>query len=358
MALLDPKAFSGAKMYVSDWLSKAKEQERIRKNTKLYNRALQAKARFKEASKILKQQKAIEGKSEFSIKLAERKLKRLSTASATLAQKTVEVAKLIQITADQPNEVLQQIKDIEKVHPVASLAELQSTRLGKIGDNKDCQALVIQTSEGLKVLAQIFRYHVEIPVSENGKFDPREYPYDLENMREYIPQPRTEHETHSCYYTVGSEWFGSGPALISALDDIDSPHLSELTISPTDSKAPQYNDRYGLSELLNNPNISNAEIRQRFFDLIYEGKNDVAKFHLNNGASVGWIHINRDADVHKIVVNYVYDREALARNKEFLKGGMVATSEELCEELGKKYSGKVRNLGTKRAFQSPEPVCV
>lgn len=358
MALLDPKAFSGAKMYVSDWLRKAKENERIRKNTKLYNRALQAKARFKEASEILKQQKAIEGTSEFSIKLAERKLKRLSAASATLAQKTVEVAKLIQITADQPNKVLQQIKDIEKVHPVASLAELQSTRLGKIGDNKDCQALVIQTSEGLKVLAQIFRYHVEIPVSENGKIDPRNYPYDLENMREDIPQSRTGYETHSGYYTVGSEWFGSGPVLISALDEVESPHLSELTISPTDPKAVQYNDRFGLSELLNDPTISNTEIRQKFFGLIYEGKNNVAKFHLDNGASVGWIHINREADVHKIVVNYVYDREALARNKAFLKAGTVATSEELCEELGKGFSGKVRDLGTNRAFQSPELVCV
>jgi hypothetical protein len=352
MGFISPKSFLKVTDSVAGLLARVKEKELLRRNTKLYHRALNARERFQQATKILKQQNELDANNETVIAHLQKQRNKLKQASDKLATQVLDVAELIQINRDHPEEILKQLMDNEKVHKVENLEQLKNTRLGKDGDNKDCEVLMVKTNQGPIILAQIFRFHTVVRADEQGVLHPRDYPHELEILRDVVPETMSENVTHTGYYTVSSTWAGAAAYLVKTLDS-EHPNLKEITISPIDSKAEEYNQKFGLSDLLNDPEVSDTEIRQRVFDLIYEKKNGVANFHLGNGASVGWIHINREANVHKIVINYVYDRKALKRNTAFLNIGNVPASEELCEELGEHYKLKVRDLGAKRAFPKP-----
>ena len=85
---------------------------------------------------------------------------------------------------------------------------------------------------------------------------------------------------------------------------------------------------------------SDNKIREKVLDYLKECKDPVQKFHMGNGAYLGWIHVNREAPENSpdwITVNYVYNRSKLDTfRKTFLadKSPYIFISRDLASNAG------------------------
>jgi hypothetical protein len=326
---------------VADKLLAKHQKRRLRNNTDLYNRAVIAAENFKEAREILIEQKRQGELEENDLKRAEKRLKDLGTASARLAQQVLKVSKLVQISPEDDDKVFDQLMAKEEVHSVEDKNHLLRSRIGYSGTNEDCQAIVVDTVDGLKILAQIFRYHAVVPLHENSSPDPTQYPGHVEAIRDEDISQLTGDENHVCYYTISSKWLNSGPQLISLLEKVKEADAGEITISPVRD----FTDTLDREEFLSQ---DDNQIRAKVLEYLSEGEDSVAKFHLRNGATVGWVHINREAERDVVTINYVYNRETLAQNEKIYDSGkgMILVSAELQNAVAGKCEAKIQAENT------------
>lgn len=290
------------------FLSARAERLKIEERTDLFNRAVKASQNFQVAKK--------------NGEATEEELKELKEASAKLAEEILTVSNLIQVNPEYGDALYDQIIANEKVHPIEDHSDLLTHRLGMAGANKDCQALVVETTEGLKILAQIFRYHVHVPVNE-GVISPRDLPGDVDKLKTSDIAHLQGDENLTGYWTVSSAWPGSGAALIARLPQ----NRSETTISPVRGFTSGYvrNEIFGKSD---------DDLRYEVMRYLDKGEDPIMKFHLGNGAYIGWIHINHDAPKESkdwVTINYIYDRELLEQNKSAFNKGELPKSPELQE---------------------------
>lgn len=268
----------------------------------------------------------------------------LKTASFALSQEVLKVSKLIQIDPSNPQHqaLFDRLIKTEKVHPVedddnmTAQEKMLSQRLGMKGAHKDCQALVVETSEGLKLLGQIFRYHADVPV-ENGMIDVRKIPGNVFEMKSEPCQQVGGITSLTGYWTITSSWPKAGEEIISRLPSGNF----ETTISPVHGFT-KNNDRKKILAM------SDHEIRRKVLEYLHEKqitdgeehpfrrKDGVCNFHVGNGASIGWIHINKNVPPESddwITINYFYDRSKLTENVEQFKAGELPISEPLQQYL-------------------------
>jgi len=316
------------------------EQHRLQRNTDLFNRAVAARDAFKAVKHKIDNPTSYV--SDINKKIALKELKKLGKASEKLSTAVLKVSKLVRVTPSMGEVVIKQVKKNEAVHPFNDI----NTRISEEGDQtKDCQAIVIETTDGLKVLAQIFRYHSEVAANEDGYTHPKNYPSNVEVIRDEEIKGLTGKENHTGYYTISSKWLGSGPWLVNALAKaVFLEH--ETTISPV---APVFYKTHDREKVLEK---TDEDIRKEVFEYLQSGKDSVAKFHLGRGASVGWIHINHDAEEHYITVNYVYDRKTLKDNQKEYAKGFIPTSPELAEDLGDDYANNIFDVSHKPVKRS------
>lgn len=291
----------------ADW-----KQITLERNTALFKRAEAAAAKFKEA-RLNREESG----------LTDRQFKALENASARLAFQVLRVSKLMQITPEHGEDVLNQVIEKENVHRVANSSELLTHRLGMEGMNKDCQALVVETEDGLKVLAQIFRFHAQIPTEEGNKVRYENLIGDVDLVKASGISQLTGLENLTAYWTISSKWFGSGPELVKRLIQAMPIGHNEMTISPVRA----FTDKQSRELLMQ---LSDDEIREHVLNhLNSDTRDDVRDFHLGNGAYVGWIHVNRNAPEGSrdwITVNYIYDRKRLRQNKRQFNKGFIPVS--------------------------------
>jgi hypothetical protein len=257
-----------------------------------------------------------------------------------LSQEVLALRRLIQVMPDAESEVLhQQLIENEKVHAVNSADELIANRLGAQGMNKDCQALIVPTKFGPKILAGIFRYHATIPEQE-GMIDVRHLPGNVDEIKNTPVAELTGEENVTGYWTISSGWDGSGPILVSDLSQVTPEGRLETTISPIRGFTSR-NDRDTMMVM------NDDAIRARVLDYLLTEKDLVRNFHMGNGAYLAWIHVNRDAPADSedwITVNYLYNRAELAQNQGMFKAGLLPVSPVLYRMMDHTQIPKAYNV--------------
>lgn len=233
-----------------------------------------------------------------------------------------QAARLTRILPDTVSgqNVLEQIIRNEQVHPVASIDDLLTHRLGMEGMNKDCQALIVPTREGPQVLAQIFRYHVEVDV-EAGMIDLQNLPGNVDPIRTSQVEQQTGRENVTGYWTISSERPGNrkpvsgiGRELVKALVEQTPPGRFETTISPV-------RGLYKKIAIEDLKNYDPVDACQAALNYLLERKDPVLSFHVGNGAYIGWVHFNPGSETDPVIINYVYDRDSAARNAALFNRG-------------------------------------
>ncbi|MCI5061166.1 MAG: hypothetical protein MRY79_08900 [Alphaproteobacteria bacterium] len=240
----------------------------------------------------------------------------------------LEARSLVHIQpSEEFTDLHQQLMENEKVHPVADLKDLRETRLGGEGQNKDCQAFLVDPLNGPKVLTGIYRYHSQVR-ERHGRIWAQDLPGDVDDIKSSALKPLTGNESVTGYYSISSKWPGSGPVLIGELGSVTPEMRFETTISP----ARDFYKAVNMEELLH---LSDQDIRAEVLKYLIEDSDGVRNFHLGNGACVGWIHVNRDSKTDPIIINYIYKRDLLDDNqKEFDRGkGKIPLSPELFAEI-------------------------
>ena len=301
---LPPVILSGVKKTAEILEFPKTKRERLKKNTELYERALEAEDNFKQALKAKK-----------TGTISDDEFNDLKNASLELGKQVLAISKLLQITANSGDHLIDPLVKNELVHP-ADKEEMKKRRLGNKKSNKDCQALIIETENGPLILAQIFRVQMEVP-STKGKAHLKDIPSNVDNVKEMPLQKRTGKENFVGYYTVSKVFTGASAELISRLDQVKPKHVHETTISPIRA----FLETQSREELLK---LNDNEIKQKALSYLLEKTDLVEKFHLKNGAYIGDININRDAPAGSedwITVNYIYDREKIETNKEHYDKG-------------------------------------
>jgi len=241
------------------------KRERLRKNTGLYKRALQAENNFKQALKAKKSGEVI----------SDKEFQALKEASLELGKQVLAVSKLLQITANSGDHLIDPLVRNELVHP-ANKEEMKNRRLGNKKSNKDCQALVIETENGPLILAQIFRVHMEVP-STDGQAHLKDISGDVDSIKEMPLQKRTGKENFVGYYTVSKVFTGASAELIRRLDQVKPKSVRETTISPIR----KFLETQSRQELLK---LGDDAIKRKALSYLLEKTDLVEKFHLKNGA--------------------------------------------------------------------------
>jgi hypothetical protein len=213
----------------------------------------------------------------------------------------------------------------EKVHPWASTRELLQTRLSGGDKDKDCQALVVPTLRGRRILCNIFRYHTQVPQS-GGSVHIDDLPGAVDRIKAVPAQNLSGAENLTGYYSISSTFPKSGQQMVEDLAAITPPGRMEVTISPIHgfTAAHKREDVFAQSD---------EDVRRQVLQHLLDAPQDNARdFHTANGAALAQIHVNRDAPAASrdwITVNYFYDRSALAERQEAVRSGALSVSEPL-----------------------------
>jgi len=306
-----------------------------RRNTNLIAKAEKAAENFKQARGFLK--KAKENPTAYDqarVEELEKQFQVLKNTSFELSRKVLDVAKLVQVDPGnlKHQALFKQMVLNEKVHQIgngkkmtgANKRELMRKRLGLEGMDKDSQALVVETENGLKLLSQIFRYHASVPVKD-GMIDVRDIPGNVVEIKSNDCRQVDAKVSLTGYWTITSIWPKAGEELISRLPT----NNFETTISPVRGFT-KFREDINRDEILA---MSDDEIRHDVLQYLMSKNDDGAfNFHMKNGASIGWIQINRDVPPSSdewITVNYFYDRSTVEQNAKAFKNGETIISRPL-----------------------------
>lgn len=279
-----------------------------------------------------------------------------------ISQEVLKIRRLIHVSPDAEFEnIHRQLLQAEKVHTIVAkgqevlpehIEELLANRIGSVGMDTDCQALIVPTYNGPQVLAQIFRFHAEVPTDEQGRVFVNALPHSLEGIKNKPVAPMTGKENVTGYWTISAVWPGSGPVLIADLHEAAEGRF-ETTISPIrDHLKALSRDSY----LPAMDKLEDDYVRYNALAYLEKGLKDrkrldgVMNFHLSNGAFIGWIHVNPHSDADWIAVNYIYDRAELERNKAIYKSGALPVSEAL-----QPFGNNVVAIQSERLAASPMP---
>jgi len=274
-----------------------------------------------------------------------------------LSQQVLAVRRLIQVMPDAAPSLLRQLIENEKVHLLKAedeaitddhIRHLIDYRLGDETGNKDCQALIVPTKQGPRILGGIFRYHATIP-EEGGMIDVRHLPGNVDAIKSAPVEELTGKENVTGYWTISSGWDGSGPVLVSDLSKVTPAGRLETTISPIRG----FTSRHNRDELLAH---SDDDIRAMVVDYLINEKDLVRNFHMGNGAYLAWIHVNRDVPPESedwIMVNYLYNRAELTHNQKFFKEGILPMAPVLYRTLGLKQTPRAYNVGAQALISKP-----
>lgn len=239
-----------------------------------------------------------------------------------LHQEIRQATQLVRIAPDtfKGQALFEQIIRNEQVHPIRDTNDLLEHRLGMEGTNKDCQALTVTTRQGQQILAQIFRYHVEVDV-EAGMVDLQNLPGNVDLVKSSSIDQLTGKENVTGYWTISSEQpenrrpiSGIGRDLVGALIKATPQGRFETTISPC-------RGLYKRLDIMEIRNMDPQDARQAALEYLLDRKDPVLGFHVGNGAYIGWIHFNPQSETDPIVINYVYDRASAARNAALFNRG-------------------------------------
>lgn len=287
--------------------------------------------------------KALKGQEGVTPEMKSAAMNELTDSAGTV----MEARKLVRLTGDDAFASLHgQLPKQEKVH-LADESEIVEQRLGSAAQNADCQAFILPTEEGPKLLAQIYRYHLHVPVEENGRVKVENLPGNISGILDADIQDLDGSENVTGYYSISSSLRGAGEMLVVNLDHVTPKGRLETTISPIR----EFFKSHDKAEILA---MSDDEIRGSVLEYLMQEKtkqspgDGVRNFHVGNGAYPAWIHIDRDNEKDPLIVNYFYDRGNLARNSAFFESGILPMSPELFEIAG----------NSEKAFAVPEPISV
>lgn len=241
-----------------------------------------------------------------------------------LSRSVLKTRRLIQITPDQSDFVIQQVLKNERVHKAQGLEDLYAHRLGDIGDDTDCQAIVVPTHNGPRILCQIFRYHTRALTDSNGLIYPDTLPGNVDVIKSSRIAPMAHDANVTGYWTISSKFSDSGLALIGDLKRAAGKRF-ETTISP----GHEFSDTYDMDEITKLYNEHGFAAVQNFIlhylQRVVKDPDDsvgsVAKFHFGNGAFLAWIHFNPESEADKVIFSLGYDRKLLASNQTIFKKG-------------------------------------
>ena len=234
---------------------------------------------------------------------------------------------------DRINDIMLHLamKRMEAVHPlpgVLKFRKFKRERIGAMGLTGDSQLLCARGAFGSRrILCEIFRHHASVKKDPEGKVYLDALHGDLDWMKSSVPKPLSGDEDATYYYSISNDplVLMAGWKLISGLSEITDKKQFETTLSPMRTMEVDHNLPWHIKV-------------QQVLEHIKSGQNSVAKFHLRNGAFVGWIHFNPDSPEDKITINYIYDRDQLLQNQAVMANREILVSEALLDTLSNESS--------------------
>lgn len=218
---------------------------------------------------------------------------------------------------------------MDRVHEISGQDELMRCRLGQDGSSKRCYALV---NERGGLLSVIYTYWATVPVEdETWKMLPK-------RVDTILQEPSVTLSTApnvAGFYSISSFVDRTGRPLISAIYDefiraSGTPILT--TISPLRTFR-AWLDQEGKK--LEGTEDAKCHLVAEY---LKTGANLVQRFHLGNGAQVGAIQFNANAEGSKdavdgagVMINYRYprNRHRIEENLRILKSGRIPVSYHL-----------------------------
>lgn len=251
----------------------------------------------------------------------------LSARREVLSSNVIQLAQLYHVSAGEEDADLHTaILAKEAVHlPPGGIEELREYRFGDATQNKDCQTLVIPHTSGRRLTGQIFRVHFTAATDPTGRIYVDSLIGNVDLVNSSKPTLLNGTENTIGYYSVSADFNikAAGRAIISRQMEANLDQKFETTVSPLREIIDPEKGGYDRGELLSLPD---DVIRRRVLEFISRKIDMPSRSHLGNGAFVGWVNINRDSPKDPIIVNYIYDRDLLAVNRENYSRGVIPMS--------------------------------
>lgn len=218
---------------------------------------------------------------------------------------------------------------MDLVHQISDKAELIDFRLGQETSNKKCYALI---NERGGLLSVIYTHWASVPVADETW---KMLPSRVDKILKEKSVPLLTEPNVASFYSISSFAPGTGRTLISAIYDeftraTGTPILT--TLSPLRT----------FQKWLTAEGKTLSGTIEAKYDLVAQflkGGNDaVKKFHLGNGAQVGGIQFDANAEGTKdavmgagVMINYRYPRNRLRveENRSILDHGRIPASYHL-----------------------------
>lgn len=159
--------------------------------------------------------------------------------SIELSKQILELRSLETISPAFGNaRLFSQLRENEKVHPIANASQLRQLRLGRKGrDSKTCEALIARGKYGRVLLASIFEIHVTVPAN-GGLIKPWNLPGNVDAFKAEKQSLLSGEENLTGYYSINSAIPSGGKVLVG---DLDQEGKAEITISPIRGFTQRYN---------------------------------------------------------------------------------------------------------------------
>ena len=324
-------AYMSVQNYIEDNVVSLHDK-RVKKNTEL----LKA---YREKSWEVFQLREQKASSEFQ--------KRAKAELAAIGDEILRFARLVEVTKKTDEKILRQLYKNEAVHETNTYDEFVEKRIANQGDDKGTSALTFETEEGTIALAAVFKFYTQTAIDHRrlAKFVDIEGNVDM--VKNHVPEPLAANDNDGVdtvvLYTISAapgantrdkddiseaelrqrfmtsgKVAGAGAELIRRLTRTFRASTLVSTLSPAREfyrKAPE-GVRIPINEIVDDiKKYSDFEIKQRVMAYLASGKEPVSGIHINNGAFVGDININRHDPIDPITVNYVYPASARQRKR-------------------------------------------
>jgi len=258
----------------------------------------------------------------------ERHLTALKSSLKRIGSDMFNLAEIQSVGSATKRSIKEQLWRMERVHQVENFDDFEKQRLsGGPGYNKGCEACVLETRKGPKVLTAIFTYYAATEEDE-GRIQHQNLPGKVGRFKNEPGQELSGKENVVGFYTVSafSDGAGLAPLFIPAVGEKLKDEFVMTTVSPARGFK-QGRDMNAFFKLSDDQKICEV------LEYLASGKDLAARTHLANGGYVGHIHFNPEDPVDPVTVNYVYPREAAVaeQNKIQFRQNMIALAPHLKE---------------------------
>ena len=235
----------------------------------------------------------------------------------------------------------EQLTHNERVHPVSDIDELLKLRVGDECANKRCFARVMHgNNAGGEITAGIYTALVNVPSIDNGKILSSSIPGDITAIKNLPierftpPEEGSNQATVAVLYSISGnrkyEWEKGGRPLAGAVYEYLQTEAKERkynllisTLSPVRSFGNWLYKQEGFANLVDEngrileqagaylkSSAGTDKIKGQVIRYLISEPDDVANFHLKNGAYIGDIKTTIENEQDWVMANYVYSADS------------------------------------------------